>query len=361
MIDFIKRRAQARGIQLPNEDIERWLHEQKAASRQSNPDNRAGKGKNWPVFDFCNTFLQTADELREATTDILDRLFKQQNVVYAEIRFCPFLHTNEGLSCAQALEAVMDGFRAQSDVAGGVIVCALRSKDKEHGVEMAELAAKYLQPNGRVVGFDVAGDEGSYPLYSEDHPMYAGCLRAKNLGVSTTIHAGEWPEKSLENGVVPSIEDIRFAFNFGAKRIGHGIALRSAPSLVKLMAERSDAPTIEVCLTSNVAGGFKVKEYSAHPVKIMYENRLPFTLSMDNWLLSGDCVNRPNSVEEILHLVKDVFVDDPITGWRAVQHSLICGIHSAFDASIKDAFKKDFIDAVSSITAKRLDELSSSK
>ena len=56
------------------------------------------------------------------------------------------------------------GFRLQSDLLGGIIVCALRSKDSNHGVQMAELAAKHLQkskfdPIG-VVGFDVAGDEG---------------------------------------------------------------------------------------------------------------------------------------------------------------------------------------------------------
>ena len=49
------------------------------------------------MFDFCNQFLQTSAELREATLDLLDRL-AEENVVYAEIRFCPDLHTSEGLT-----------------------------------------------------------------------------------------------------------------------------------------------------------------------------------------------------------------------------------------------------------------------
>ena len=66
------------------------------------------KGKNWKVFDFCNMFLQTTCELEEATVDILQRL-RKENVVYAEIRFCPTLHTLESLTSEEALNAVMRG------------------------------------------------------------------------------------------------------------------------------------------------------------------------------------------------------------------------------------------------------------
>ena len=46
---------------------------------------------------------------------------------------------------------------------------------------MAELAAKYLQiskndPIG-VIGYDVAGDEGTFPLNSYSDPMAKGILR----------------------------------------------------------------------------------------------------------------------------------------------------------------------------------------
>ena len=53
-------------------------------------------------------FLQTAIELEEATVDILQRL-RKENVVYAEIRFCPTLHTLESLTSEEALQAVMKG------------------------------------------------------------------------------------------------------------------------------------------------------------------------------------------------------------------------------------------------------------
>ena len=61
----------------------------------------------------------------------------------------------------------------------------------------------YKDPIG-VVGFDVAGDEGSYPLQSVEEPMSPGALRAIELGVPVTVHAGEWPEK------YQTVQNIRF-------------------------------------------------------------------------------------------------------------------------------------------------------
>ena len=48
-------------------------------------NNKAEKGGNWPVFDFCNQFLQSSVELTEGTLDLLTRL-ADDGVVYAEIR-----------------------------------------------------------------------------------------------------------------------------------------------------------------------------------------------------------------------------------------------------------------------------------
>lgn len=48
---------------------------------------------------------------------------------------------------------------------GGFILCALRSMTEEHCIETAKLAAKFLGKG--VLGMDVAGDEGSFPLNSE--------------------------------------------------------------------------------------------------------------------------------------------------------------------------------------------------
>ena len=130
--EFIARRALVRGIMLPAspERLRAWLMDRKL-DKLKKDDNKADKGGNWPVFDFCNQFLQTKLELREGTADLLRRL-SEDGVVYAEIRFCPELHTREGLSEEEVVEAAIEGFRSQKQVVGGLILVALRSKDSAH-------------------------------------------------------------------------------------------------------------------------------------------------------------------------------------------------------------------------------------
>ena len=84
---FIARRALVRGVTLPAspERLRGWLMDRKLHKLRAD-DNKAVAGGNWPVFDFCNQFLQTELELREATLDLLSRL-AEDGVVYAEIRF----------------------------------------------------------------------------------------------------------------------------------------------------------------------------------------------------------------------------------------------------------------------------------
>ena len=52
--------------------------------------------------------MQTRRQLEKATLDICTRL-AEENVIYAEIRFCPSLHTSRDLSAEEALQAVIAG------------------------------------------------------------------------------------------------------------------------------------------------------------------------------------------------------------------------------------------------------------
>ena len=51
-------------------------------------------------------------------------------------------HKNFQFILAFHSEASRDG---ESKIYGGIIICALRSMSEEHGIEMADLAAKYLK------------------------------------------------------------------------------------------------------------------------------------------------------------------------------------------------------------------------
>lgn len=195
------------------------------------------EGDNWDVFDFCNQFLQRADLLAEATHELVTRLVREHNVRLVEVRFCPALHTAGGLTAAEATAAVVQGFaaaeatvaaaEAAGDLAagapagvpsppslpslplrGGVIVCALRSHTVEAMVAVAEVAGAF-QGRG-VIGFDVAGCEGAFPL-ARCRPALDAATR---LGLPVTVHAGEWPGTT---------DNVRYALAElpGLRRLGH--------------------------------------------------------------------------------------------------------------------------------------------
>ena len=133
---------------------------------------------------------------------------------------------------------MVDGAGSQEEVKVGILLVALRSRGEEHGLGVARLVAANLEA-GFVVGMDVAGDEGSYPLAGQG-PMVSGVQEAFRLGVPLTLHAGEWPEK------YGSLANLKWAVGQASvKRIGHGIAVRSAEAnLLEEMKSRNI--TVEV-------------------------------------------------------------------------------------------------------------------
>eukprot|EP00951_Prasinocladus_malaysianus_P033747 scaffold336134_cov32-Prasinocladus_malaysianus.AAC.2 len=64
---------------------------------------------------------------------------------HGQVRFCPALHTLEGLSLDEVVSSVCQGVEAAkadspTRISGGIIVCALRSLPDTHSMEMAQLA-----------------------------------------------------------------------------------------------------------------------------------------------------------------------------------------------------------------------------
>ena len=194
-----------------------------------------------------------------------------------------------------------------------------------HGQDIAVLAGQYLHQG--VLGMDVAGDEGNYPLATDTDPMVSGLKEAARLGVPITVHAGEWPEQ------FGSVANLEWAVTSDlVSRLGHGIVTRSAPdTLIHEIIKRNI--TVEVCLTSNIGNGFKVANYSVHPAKLLHDQGVSFSLSSDNLLLSGDHGHAPSPTAEILHLVHDVGL-----GWDAAKQSVINGLKAAFSPSVTPEF-----------------------
>jgi len=105
--------------------------------------------------------------------------------VYAEVRFAPELHTEEGLTLDEVVQAVLDGFArgsAGTDLTIYAILSAMRTAARS--LAIAELAVRWRDLG--VVGFDIAGAEAGYP--PTRHLDAFQYVQRENF--HATIHAG---------------------------------------------------------------------------------------------------------------------------------------------------------------------------
>ncbi len=278
------------------------------------------KGGNWPAFDICNQYLQTADALRAATLDLLARVHGQHNVRVCEIRFCPALHTADALTADDAVGAVASAYaeyavRHRATLRGGVLICALRSMGPEHVADTVALAADCRSKYPFVLGADLAGDEGAFPLTEELSEALA------SAEVPLTVHAGEW-----------TTGDAAAAVDVGACRIGHGLSIVRDVALMARMRELGVA--VEVCLTSNCAVPHKtgVLAYASHPVRQMLESGVTVVgFNCDNTMLSGTKEDRADPSSEVQKAIERVGLS-----WSQVRRVLIDGAHASFGITNKD-------------------------
>ncbi len=233
------------------------------------------------TFNVTTAVMQDEEALYRIAKEEIEDLAKD-NVVYAEIRFCPELHTREGLNLEQVISAVLKGLEAGRKATGvefGVIISAMRHLDPAHSLEMAELAVAFSERG--VVGFDLAGDEFGHP--AKKHQEAFKYIRNKNFNI--TIHAGE----------AFGLESIWQAIQIcEAHRIGHGTRLVEDMTIEdgKILKMSSLAHFVkdkriplEMCLTSNVGTG-AVESYQDHPFPIMFRNNFRVFLCSDNRLMS---------------------------------------------------------------------------
>lgn len=222
-------------------------------------------------FALTLSVMQDATALERITAELVED-HAAESVRYVEIRFCPGLHTEEGLSPDDVMEAVTAGARRAEESTGTrarIIVCALRSLPPRRSVEMARLAAAWAHRG--VCAFDLAGAEKGYP--ARDH-LDAFRL-ARDAGLPITVHAGEgYGAPSLHQAVHDAKAD----------RIGHGTRLVEDPELLETV--RTRGIPLEVCLTSNVQTRV-ADSYGAHPARTYLERGVAICLCTDNRLMSG--------------------------------------------------------------------------
>ena len=263
------------------------------------------------TFEHTLAVMQTPQGLFRVASECAEDL-AADGVVYAETRYAPEQHLQQGLSLGQVVEAVNAGLRdgeAKAAAAGRpirmtVLLTAMRHAAKS--TEIARLAVAYRDEG--VSGFDIAGAEEGYP--PTRHLDAFEYLRRQNAHF--TIHAGE-------AFGLPSIwEAIQWC---GADRLGHGVRIVDDVTIERLpfndwldrhpedphALEHLDLEAVrlgrlaayvrdmriplEMCPSSNLQTG-AARSIALHPITLLKRLRFRVTVNTDNRLMSDTSMSR---------------------------------------------------------------------
>ena len=257
-LDIAKKLASLQNIELPtdnDEELEKLL---------SVPDDCESLNDFLQCFELPLTLLQTPEGLTEAVRLVSDNI-QSQGVIYAEIRWAPQLHTDNGMTQEDAIKAALEGLK-KTNLKANLILCCMRGEGNEkQNNETLELAKKYLVEDGGVVAIDIAGAEALYPT-SNYKDLFA---KAKEYGIPFTIHAGE----------ADGPESVETAIEFGTKRIGHGVRSYEDPEVVELI--KREGVTLEMCPTSN-RQTHAIEDMSKYPFMDYLNQGVKVTLNTDD-------------------------------------------------------------------------------
>jgi adenosine deaminase len=265
--------------------------------------------------------MQTEDSLRLVTEDVFRQLV-EDGVIYAEIRFAPLLHTEQGLSPERVVAVVersVDRLIRESGMQAGVILCTLRHFTEAQSLLTAELVEKFR--GSRVVALDIAGDEAGFPL-----DAHVGAYRyARDHGLFRTAHAGE--------GLGPESvwETLRL---LDPQRIGHGTRSIEDPKLVEHLREKRIH--LELCPTSNVQIIPSIGTIEEHPIDRLYRAGVSLNVNSDSRMLTPTTLTREyESLQRVFNWSEQDFL-----------RANLMGLDAAFvDNGLKQCLRKRFREA----------------
>lgn len=257
--------AAAQGTALPVQNAEQLAEILQA------PADCADLNEYLKCFDLPLTVLQEPESLIQAMKELVQDM-SADGVTVGEIRFAPQLHTEEGYTQPEIVQAALEGLRQGKVLCpnfhGSLILCCMRGQDNRKANEETLRTASAFLGSG-VCAADLAGAEALFPTCAFED-LFA---MARRMDIPFTIHAGE----------AAGPESIRDALRLGARRIGHGVRAIEDPALCAELA-RQKIP-LEVCVTSNLQTR-AFPEGTVHPVKKLFDMGIHVTVNTDNRTVS---------------------------------------------------------------------------
>jgi adenosine deaminase len=232
-------------------------------------------------FRALRLFYRSPEVIHRITWEAVEDAARD-GISYLELRFTPVaLSRAEGFPLNDVIDWVLEAGRAAAEayrIGVGLIASINRHESLELAEQVCWLAAERI--GAGMVGLDLAGNEAEFPA-----APFAGLFReARQAGLHTTIHAGEW------GGAGNVREAIQV---LGAERIGHGVRVLEDAATTALAAERGTI--FEVCITSNYQSGV-IPAVDRHPLAAMLKAGLMATINTDDPSVSRITLSREFAV-----------------------------------------------------------------
>jgi adenosine deaminase len=218
--------------------------------------------------EVCRLFCGPQDFVQAAIA--VARSLAADGLRYAEIYVSPEIYARFGMDAAACLEAIDAGFQEALEKKGilcRILLDAVRHWGPESAGRVLDLYERLRLPS--IVGFGLGGDEKAVPA-SAFADVY---LRARALGLRTSVHAGEWAGAEAVREVLDQLRP---------DRLDHGIASAADPRLMERLAEEDTI--LCVAPTSNLRTG-AVGHVAAHPLRRLLDAGVRVTLSADDPVL----------------------------------------------------------------------------
>lgn len=258
--------------------------------------------------------MQTKEQLTLVVHDLFKQL-KASNVIYAEIRFAPLQHLEQGLSPHEVV-AITEAATAAAVKATGVearlILCTLRHFSAAQSMQTVQLVQQFA--NTYVAGFDIAADEAGFPI--DNH--IAAFQYAKANNIPCTAHAGE------AKGAESVWETLQY---FGPTRIGHGVRSIEDPALVKHLHDNQIH--LEICPSCNVQTNM-YHTYAQHPIDQLYKAGVSLNINTDAPTIVNTTLNKE------YQQLQQVF------GW-GIKEFYQCNVYAVKAAFIPNALQQQLL------------------
>lgn len=219
--------------------------------------------------------MQTAEHLRLVVLDLFQQL-QADNVIYAELRFAPLLHTEGGLSPREVVtsveSAVSEGVHS-TGIEARIILCTLRFFSTAQSMETVQLVEDFHGTH--VAAFDIAADRPG-DVITDHIPAFQ---YARQNGIPFTAHVGE------TRGVQNFWDTVKA---FSPRRVGHGVCSIEDPQLLAYVREQRIH--LEACPTCNVQTDCYAT-YADHPIDRLYHAGLSIGVNTDARTISNISLN----------------------------------------------------------------------